>query len=108
MASVLLAHSSFAIDGNQWLEQARSTDATARIAAFTYLAGILDTLVYSGIGSGCPDIPDGLDTEQTEAILLKWFENNPQNRHFHLPWATFEALGDAYGFVRTDSEGICP
>ena len=105
---VLSAHSVFAINGNQWLEQTQSADALKSSLAYAYLSGIFDTLLYSGLANLCPDIPDGVSTEQVRAILIKWFEDNPQNRHKSMPFTTWQALGDANGFVSTDDDGICP
>lgn len=108
LALVLAAHPVFAINGNQWLDQIQSTDTSKSVPAFTHLAGIFDTLLYSGLANLCPDIPDGVSTEQVRAILIKWFEDNPQNRHKSMPFTTWQALGDANGFVSTDDDGICP
>ena len=107
LALVFSAHYAVAIDGNKWMDDAQSTDDTRPFAAFIYLAGIVDTLKYSGLGNLCPDVPAGVDTRQVQAILIKWFEDNPQNRHFDVSHATFEALGDAYGFVPANAGGMC-
>ena len=104
----LSAQPSFAITGNQWLPLAQDSDPDANLSSFAYLAGIYHTILYSGIRNICPDTPEAIGTEQIKAIVIRWFEENPQNRHFEMPLATFNALGDAYGFVGTDDDGICP
>ena len=108
LALVLSAHPAFAINGNQWLEQVKSTDALKNSLAYAYLAGILDTLALSGLANICPAIPDGADTTQIRDVLIKWFEDNPQKRHIKMPTTTWSVLIDEYGGIATNDDGICP
>ena len=108
LALFLSANPAFALNGNQWLEQTQSTEAIKSYLAFSYLAGMLEVLEYAGIANACPDIPNGVTTEQVQEIIFKWLEDNPENRHFDMPMIAWAALGDAYGFSNVEDDGFCP
>ncbi len=108
MALALMAHPAHSFNGNQWLENSRSESEMSKIAAFAYLSGTLKTLTLSGMGNACPEVPVGVNTEQAQEIIIKWLEDNPENRHFEMPIIAWAALGEAYGLAPVEDNGFCP
>lgn len=107
IAMALIAQPAHSLNGNQWLENSRSDSELSRIAAFAFLSGTLKTLMYSGMANACPDVPDEVNTEQVKEIIIKWLEDNPENRHFEMPMIAWAALGDAYGLSPVGDDGFC-
>lgn len=108
IALALIAQPAYSLTGNEWLEKVNSNDSATQLVGFAYFSGIVDVLVlYSGMGKICANVPSMSTTKQAEAIVLKWFEDNPAKRHYEMPIAIQWALTDAYGHRPVNEDGFC-
>ena len=83
--------------GNDWLWQAQSDEFSTRIAARAFLSGMNDLHWYSGLAGECVPTPEGVVYGQVEAVVIKWLEDNPDERHLPMVAVLHTAKKEAWG-----------
>ena len=94
--------------GNDWLWQAQSEEFSTRIAARAFLSGMNDMHWYSGLAGECVPTPEEVIYGQIEAVVIKWLEDNPDERHLPMVAVLHTAKKEAWGSTPiTPDDPVC-
>ena len=83
--------------GNEWLFRIEAENLVSKAAARAYLLGLDDIHWLTGLAGDCVPAPDGVTQGQIEALVIKWLENNPDQRHQFMPIILHSAKKEAWG-----------
>ena len=77
--------------------------------AIGFIGGVWRAAGTTGVEGRCINLPDGISGQQTQKIVEKYLEDNPQLTHIQAHELVLLSLLKAFGFAYPDSDGdFCP